>query len=307
MRYFVLKTGNIVSDEDIRNAHEIVFGELKILDDLELKEIMKMFSGIITELHNPTIEEMLRFGKENLAIKIYAQENNCNISVARKEIKNLDIEPMSSEELQNFISSYQVVDEINENLSEEIDDDIEDTFAPEEINLSTEKEKIEVVLNVEKVEKHQSPIEIENEDEDEDEYNIEDDYVEEDEDNHPTMLDDDETIEQITYNLEHSDITGDYKTDLGFDDEKDIDNGEIEKLETPFDEELTSELKKSEEVLEPIFKDTEIEEIKKPKKKKGFFKKLGSLLLFGSSDDDGYDDYDEEDLVIDEDDYYEED
>lgn len=301
MRYFVLKTGNIVSDEDIRNAHEIVFGELKILDDVDLKEIMKLFSGIITELYNPSVEEMLRFGKENLAIKIYAQENNCNISVARKEIKNLDIEPMSSDELQNFISSYQVV-EIDEKLSEEINDNSEDTFAPEEINLSTEKEKIEVVLNVEKVERHQSSIEME----DEDEYNVEDD-TETNEDNQPTAFDDDATIEQITYNLEHSDFTGDYKTDLGFDEDKDIDNGEIEKLETPFDEESTSELKTSEEILEPVFKDTEIEEIKKPKKKKGFFKKLGSLLLFGSSDDDGYDDYDEEDLVIDENDYYEED
>lgn len=115
-KYYMLKTGNIITQNDLAVMYEAVYGVRKLPEDIQ--EIPKIFKGIMGIVKDPTPDKLIRLGKNNLAVKLYANTTECSISDARKEVKKIMAELPEKEEinLEDFIEEIEMETEPDDNV-----------------------------------------------------------------------------------------------------------------------------------------------------------------------------------------------
>lgn len=115
-KYYMLKTGNIITQNDLAVMYEAVYGVRKLPEDIQ--EIPKIFKGIMGIVKDPTPDKLIRLGKNNLAVKLYANTTECSISDARKEVKKIMAELPEKEEinLEDFIEEIEMETESDDNV-----------------------------------------------------------------------------------------------------------------------------------------------------------------------------------------------
>lgn len=299
MKYFILKNGNIKTEEDVASSYELVYGETILPSDTE--DIAYKFNGIIGIVDNPSIEMLIAVERPTLAMKLYSSNNNCNISVARKAIKQME-EDMTEDEKSNLAHTF-MGSARNIPIYEDLEESSEENSTKE--NNLTEESYMSDVSEFDSV------------------------YIEDD-----LKGNNSEETTELMESLVHMDESGIKSNDLGFDEELDSDyksgmgmsmmledlpkdvifsdpKGElkesISEKEDVVNEELDKEINMQTADIISVnnihtkltsdIKESNQEDIIEKKKKKGIFKRLMSLLVFGDDNDDGY--TDEEDFESD--------
>lgn len=293
MRYFILKTGTVVTDSELQVAYEALTGERKIFESID--EICSALCGVDGEIKYPTAETMLRLGREDYATRIQSEKTSCSISEARRKVREMSeaIEDMDRVALEKYIDLILerpirthsicesatiphgiVIPQDEDDLVDGMDEKIEKStidFLSVETGYGTGN-----MPSVPNVEPDISGME--------DTY-TEDTYTEE------TYVDDDgysdedsgnESNDFYTENPTNTDEA--YGYDDGYSDDMTEECCEYED-ECHFDNAWDTDGK--------IFHDTELNGEYIPTKKRGLFRRLFSWMMFGNSDDDGYADNEE--------------
>lgn len=99
-RYFVLKTGNIVTGSELSTGYEMVYGRRWTPGGID--EVCSCFGGVEGEVKYPTVGMMLRLGREGLAVRLCANEDGCSISKARRKVRAMAGMEMEGEVLENY-------------------------------------------------------------------------------------------------------------------------------------------------------------------------------------------------------------
>ena len=91
MPVYIGAKGNMFTENEIENAHLIISGMRREEDEdlyCGFKEYLFM-NGSLVDTQYPSVEELLKMGRNVLATKLYREQNGCLLSEAHKAICEL--------------------------------------------------------------------------------------------------------------------------------------------------------------------------------------------------------------------------
>jgi hypothetical protein len=89
--YFLLTTGRIVTETNLRTAYEICNGSVPGTHPGHYEKWMHEIYGIIRSIPSDeiTIEQLIKGGCVNEAIRVYSRRNGCTLREAMEEVHKM--------------------------------------------------------------------------------------------------------------------------------------------------------------------------------------------------------------------------